>query len=502
MNKAMSILGKVLVVTSVICLGAAMWMFMDFNAPIIKNDWLLWIISAGALGSMLYGITLNGHYEEQKNGIMQFLMAAAMAGFMIYSILYSVLLDFFQPLSLYDQVIYTALAGLGILMVVLLISGVAAAIKGKASKGMILVMAGAAVFILQFYGLNLLQSDFDYTNIQGEPVHVFEAGESGYEIFRIPTVLVIEKGSTLADGSILNSDRVIVMAEARRNGSLDHGDIDLVQKISDDGGLTWSELMIVRTYEDGIGKIGNSTPVFDAVSGEINLLHIAGKQEGADAVGMDTFNMTSPDGGHSWTEPEFVYEGAVGPGHGIMIDSGIYEGRLVVPGYHEGGSRSLYSDDHGKTWQISEALSDGNEAEIAQISENGDLIMVVRTNIGVATPHEPLNKLYVTSDDGGSSWSEFKTMEEIKEPICMSSIVNSKGDLYYSHPDDYYSRGQMTVAVSRDEGETYPDRKVIYQGASGYSELGVLSDGTLVLGFENGAIEYDERITVVRVPRF
>ena len=49
------------------------------------------------------------------------------------------------------------------------------------------------------------------------------------------------------------------------------------------------------------------------------------------------------------------------------------------------------------------------------------------------------------------------------------------------------------------EGELdFPEKQLIYSGPSGYSDLAALSNGDLLL-FENGAIEYDQRLTLVRV---
>ena len=128
--------------------------------------------------------------------------------------------------------------------------------------------------------------------------------------------------------------------------------------------------------------------------------------------------------------------------------------------------------------------------------------MIVRTNIGVAIKYNKLNKIYSISEDGGASWSKLEVFADIKEPICMTSIVNTGDALYYSQPDDYYFKVQMTIAVSRDDGATFDNRKIIYQGASGYSDLGVSYEGDLFLVFENGAVEYDGRITFVRVKAF
>ena len=82
----------------------------------------------------------------------------------------------------------------------------------------------------------------------------------------------------------------------------------------------------------------------------------------------------------------------------------------------------------------------------------------------------------------------------------MASLVSSStGELFYSYPDDYFSRARMTVAHSDDGGLTFPHKLLIFPGPSGYSDLGVLSGGDLLLLFENGTVEYDQRLTLVRI---
>ena len=66
---------------------------------------------------------------------------------------------------------------------------------------------------------------------------LWTAGQDGYHTYRIPSLLVTQKGSVLA------------FCEGRKTGSGDHGDVDLVMKRSTDGGRTWSALQIV--YEEG-----------------------------------------------------------------------------------------------------------------------------------------------------------------------------------------------------------------------------------------------------------
>ena len=57
----------------------------------------------------------------------------------------------------------------------------------------------------------------------------------------------------------------------------------------------------------------------------------------------------------------------------------------------------------------------------------------------------------------------------------------------------------MTVAQSTDQGVTFSPKLLIYAGPTGYSELGLLSNGETLLFFENGAVEYGERLTLVQI---
>ena len=103
---------------------------------------------------------------------------------------------------------------------------------------------------------------------------IFVGGEGGYRIYRIPGLLVLATGSRLADGQSLDRDRILAFAEARRDGALDTGIIDLVMKYSEDGGYSWSKQAVVCKYrrEGKRGKCGNATPVFDSISGKSSWL--------------------------------------------------------------------------------------------------------------------------------------------------------------------------------------------------------------------------------------
>ena len=56
----------------------------------------------------------------------------------------------------------------------------------------------------------------------------------------------------------------------------------------------------------------------------------------------------------------------------------------------------------------------------------------------------------------------------------------------------------MTIAKSTDAGRNFSEKSLIYAGPAGYSDMGIRSNGEILMLFENGAVEYDEQITFVR----
>jgi sialidase-1 len=56
--------------------------------------------------------------------------------------------------------------------------------------------------------------------------------------------------------------------------------------------------------------------------------------------------------------------------------------------------------------------------------------------------------------------------------------------LLYSGPGLPTGRVQGTIFASYDDGKTWPWKQEYYQGGSGYSDVGVLPDGRVIVLFE------------------
>jgi sialidase-1 len=154
----------------------------------------------------------------------------------------------------------------------------------------------------------------------------FRSGTAGYDTFRIPAVLMAERGTLLA------------FAEGRKDSAADYGDIDTVLRRSSDGGCTWDALQVVA---DGAGDtLGNPTPVLDPRTGLVSLLlcRTTGRSQN-----RRVYVLHSADDGADWTQPREITSSvkrpdwrwyATGPGHAIALRRGPHPGRLLAPGNH------------------------------------------------------------------------------------------------------------------------------------------------------------------------
>ncbi len=502
------------VMTTISTIGLLMFlvMFLLFNASGIEA--LAALTALAVIYGAVYGFTSlrvikslwtdRSEIEKKPSRSLPYFVAfTTVAALLVMVFLDSVLYDYFQPVSIFDEVIAALGVAWGFLAIVLVLS---AFMVRKLSRLVAHRMAALAVVALAGWPLMATTewiNDPEYHPDLTVVNDVFVGGENGYAIYRIPGMLIIPAGSRLSSGEVLNSDRLLAIAEARRDGALDNGVIDLVLKISDDGGRSWNEQQVVCRYEvgDARGKCGNPTPVFEQTNGIVFLAH---NISGID--GMTPVMISSPDGGSSWSERIVLpYDDLIfGPGHGIQKSKAPAIGRIVVPGYQvqKGGNRALVllSDDLGQNWRKSELLNDGDESAVAEL-EDGSIYLSTRQHAALGRAPAPNGRWMSTSDNGGISWLDVKKDVALYTPVCQASVLEygQKG-LLFSNPAHTKARVNMTVRLSNDQGSSWDTSVSVYPGASGYSDLGALSNGDVAVLFENGRMSYSEKITLALLP--
>ncbi len=318
---------------------------------------------------------------------------------------------------------------------------------------------------------------------------VYKHGTDGYHTYRIPALLLTQKGTLLA------------WCEGRKTSGRDHGDIDLVLKRSADRGNSWTRMHPI--YEEGSDAkvtIGNPCPVIDQGTGRIWMPFCRDND--------DVLVMFSDDDGRSWSTPVEITDDvkaddwvwyATGPGIGIQLQRGKYTGRMVIPCDHSierNGNRVMvshvfYSDDHGKSWKLGGSLDiHTDECQVVELAD-GTLMLNARNYWGHngGRPDRGGKRAVSYSQDGGDTWSKLEFDETLIEPICQASILNYPAKpkhLLFSNPASQTTRQTITVRLSRDEGRTWPVKKLLHAGPAAYSSLVAFPDSSIGCLYESG----------------
>lgn len=350
-----------------------------------------------------------------------------------------------------------------------------------------------------------------------EKQDLFQVGDDpAYNIYHIPGIVVTAKGTVLA------------WCEARQGGG-DWSDIRILLRRSTDDGKTWSKPQSIadvpgpkqknpfalRLKNVDTTQVTYNNPVLIADrDGTVHMLFCLEYER--------AFYQRSEDDGLSWSKPveitatfgafrkDYAWKVlATGPNHSIQLKTG----RLIVPVWlstGEGGNAhrpsvtaTIYSDDQGKTWKagdIAVPCTDEwiNPNETVAIELNDGRVM-----LNVRSESKAHRRLITTSPDGATNWSTPRFDEALLEPICMAGIVRydlgGKSLILFSNPHNLEggregkpepgksrARKNVSVKISRDEGQTWPVNKLLEDGPSMYSDIAVTHSGTILCFYGRG----------------
>ena len=309
---------------------------------------------------------------------------------------------------------------------------------------------------------------------------VFSAGENNYASFRIPAVIQLASGDLLA------------FCEGRVRHAGDFGNIDIVMKRSRDKGRTWSTLQTIVDVDSL--QAGNPAPVVDRLDpaypkGRIFLFYNTGnnhEQEVRKGKGQrQVLYICSVDQGRTWSAPVNISSQvhrqglpddwrsyANTPGHGLQIEKGAFRGRLYIAANHSAGApqasfkeyraHGFYSDDHGKTFTLSESVSipGSNESTAAELS--GDRLLLNSRN----QSGDRRLRIVSVSSNGGQRWDSSYVDSRLIDPVCQGSLLNigwQRGHavLAFSNPASHSRRDSLMLRISKDEGKTWPTALLI-----------------------------------------
>jgi sialidase-1 len=294
----------------------------------------------------------------------------------------------------------------------------------------------------------------------------------------------------LKNGTLFMAFMAHIGVEEHNNIGYDHSPCQIDSMISKDGGLTWTDRKIF--VENNTGDTNIHYPWFLRLqSGDIMFYyvryHVLKPGEHSQST---SYISISSDEGETWSDP--VEQPAINAGSWAMQMS---TGRIILPDNKSigewdwcggpmdieiGGRKVLplgaysdhfvagccYSDDEGKTWQVSETWADAPlrgamEPHIVELNDSR-LMMYLRTQLGAV--------FHSYSDDAGVTWSDPQTTG-VKAPESMPTLtkIPQTGDLMLVWNNSQYQpgfdhsgrRSPLTVAISRDEGQTWENHKNI-----------------------------------------
>lgn len=322
---------------------------------------------------------------------------------------------------------------------------------------------------------------------------LFTPGDAGSVSYRIPAII------TAADGSL------VTVTDKRWNGAGDlAAKIDPVVRRSTDNGKTWSAPLTIANFGGPTGA-GDAALVMDEATGNLICLFVAEKGFFASTptAPIKIKYCRSTDNGITWESPVDITNQVYGAGCsnpitkdwlGVFIGAGrahqLRDGTIVaalVVRESSGGINNymMSSTDGGITWipSTGRAETGGDEAKIVELN-NGNLMMSIR-NSGTRRFNISTNK--------GLTWGTAYNQAGFTDPNCDGDFIRytstldgyDKNRLLHTIPFAG-NRTNVSVLMSTDEGTTWPVRKTIFSGASAYSSLTVLSDGTMGIYYENG----------------
>ena len=332
---------------------------------------------------------------------------------------------------------------------------------------------------------------------------LYRPGDYGSTNWRIPAICCLNDGTLLA------------VCDKRKNNESDlPEDIDIVMRRSTDNGRTWSEPL---TIAEGTGRkqgFGDAALV-ECENGDVVCVFVGGNGlfASSQADPIRSYVCRSSDKGLSWSEPEDItfqlwgdqatrpmcrnYRASFfGSGNGLRLTRGEHAGRImfaaamVRKNSNVADNFVVYSDDNGMTWKVSQrAYEGGDEAKLMELVDGRVLISVRQTGA----------RGYNYSSNGGLAWGTQGRWECMKSNACNGDMLRlaatDRGDscniLLHSIPNSM-ERRDVSIFVSYDEGLTWQDPVLLFDGPSVYSSMTLLKNGSVGVLLEenpNGACE-------------
>ena len=336
-----------------------------------------------------------------------------------------------------------------------------------------------------------------------------------HEHYRIPTIGLGSDGT------------VMTFANRRMDTAADSAvEVHLIMRRSLNGGQTWEPVR--ELFAEGGWHAAIGTAIADTGNGTIVLPYNRARRSSSDAhdkkeeiLKCGDFLALSKNNGDTWIHRRMrivpnkagCYGSTHGAAPGTTLQYGPQKGRLIAPArfatkadeeietlQNHHYNCTVFSDDHGKTWQTAGTVQVGTgEGCLAELRD-GTIYYNSRAYFLDG------KRRIARSYDGGETFEDFAVDKYLIEPKggCSAGMASvpqglsaGKDLILFSNPASD-ERKKFTVHLSLDGGGTWPVSRVIHEGPAAYSSLAVSPDGIVFVLFENGDKNPYERISLAR----
>ena len=357
------------------------------------------------------------------------------------------------------------------------------------------------------------------------PTILFASTKSPMQHYRIPAIIVASNGNIIA----ISDNRYTHGGDI---GAV-RGLIDVVYKVSKDGGYTWSEEKIMgdrsTSYEYDKALNKGDALVFRANDGDLVCMAVSGGgfANATESTPSRMLRSESKDNGETWSAWEEVGKDLINSiknkwknpkafapaGRGLTLKDGTFAAAMIGA-TDSGGLYGLYiySTDKGKTWKRSEnfiASTGGhgqwNEPKVIAELNDGKLLMSVRNGMSRAGKNDP--RMYAISldvpvngncnwPDSLSAWQPIRCGGVDAEGVVWTRANEQDKNRMLHIQAGPNGRQSLKLFLSTDEGINWTVAKVILgdETPAAYSSLDVCGDGTIITLAEEGTkagVHYD-----------
>ena len=329
------------------------------------------------------------------------------------------------------------------------------------------------IFLIFLITVNIQfsQNQFDYTDL-------FNA-ENNPEVscYRIPSIITAINGDLIA----AIDERVPSCGDLKWSR-----DINIVIRKSSDNGKTWGKIEKIIDYPLG-QSASDPSMILDKQTNTIFLFYNYMDLDNQKDIYYLKY-ISSNDNGKSWSKSvditnqiskenwknDFKF---ITSGRGIQTKKGTLLHCLVNL---QKGTHVFGSNDNGKTWFITETpTSPGDESKIVELNDGSWMVNSRVNKLGYRYSH--------VSNDDGKTWIS-KKEESIIDPGCNGSLIRYSHDkknlLLLTNINNKKERKEIVLRYSIDEGKSWSNPKIIYNGEAAYSSMTVMENGNLGLFFE------------------